>query len=145
MTRESIIAIAKVTANSRNKRPITSPINNKGIRTATKETVNEIKVKPISFAPLSAACMGGSPSSTWRAIFSIITIASSTTKPVAMVKAIKDKLFRLKPMKYMIAKVPTIDKGTTTEGITVALKLRKNTNVTNTTKPIAISISFCTC
>jgi hypothetical protein len=31
----------------------------------------------------------------WRAMFSIITMASSTTKPVAMVSAISDRLFRL--------------------------------------------------
>ncbi len=39
-------------------------------------------------------------------------MASSTTKPVEMVSAISDKLSRLKPSKYITAKVPTSDSGT---------------------------------
>ena len=36
-----------------------------------------------------------------RAMFSIITIASSTTKPVEMVRAISVRLFRLYPRRYI--------------------------------------------
>ncbi len=50
-------------------------------------------MNPISFAPASAACIGDAPSSRWRAMFSTITMASSTTKPVAMVSAISLRLF----------------------------------------------------
>ncbi len=39
--------------------------------------------------------MGGTPSSMSRVMFSITTIASSTTKPVEMVSAISDRLSRL--------------------------------------------------
>ena len=52
-------------------------------------------VKPISPAPFSAASIGRMPSSMWRWMFSSITIASSTTNPTAMVKAISDRLSRL--------------------------------------------------
>ena len=89
------MVMASVTANSRNNRPTTSPMNSRGMSTAISDTVSEMMVKPISVAPFSAACIGGSPSSMWREMFSIITIASSTTKPVAMVSAIRDRLFRL--------------------------------------------------
>ncbi|MNW09745.1 hypothetical protein D3C71_2068190 [compost metagenome] len=57
------MVIARVMANSRNKRPTTSPMNNNGISTAISDTVNEMMVKPIWRAPLSAASNGGSPSS----------------------------------------------------------------------------------
>ena len=35
------------------------------------------------------------PASMWREMFSTTTMASSTTKPVAIVSAISDRLFRL--------------------------------------------------
>ena len=66
-----------------------------GMSTATSETVSETMVKPICFAPFSAASNGGSPCSMKREMFSIITMASSTTKPVEMVSAISDRLFKL--------------------------------------------------
>ena len=94
-TAEIRMVIASVTANSRNRRPTTSLMNSSGISTAISDTVSEMMVKPIWVAPLSAARSGGSPASRKRAMFSIITIASSTTKPVAMVSAIRLRLFRL--------------------------------------------------
>src|SRR4029450_12841471 len=66
-------------------------------------------------------------------MFSIITIASSTTKPVEMVSAISDRLFRLKPSRYMTAKVPTSESGTATAGMTVAERLRRKRKITSTT------------
>src|ERR1700730_5689408 len=42
-------------------------------------------------------------------MFSIITIASSTTNPVEIVSAISERLSRLKPTRYMATKVPTSD------------------------------------
>src|SRR5258707_213869 len=80
--------IVSVSANSRNMRPTRPVMNRSGMNTAISETVSEMTVKPISRAPRSAACIGVSPSSMWRTMFSIITIASSTTKPVPMVSAI---------------------------------------------------------
>ena len=57
------IETASVTANSRKSRPITSPMNSRGIKTAIRETVREMMVKPICFEPLRAASIGLSPSS----------------------------------------------------------------------------------
>src|SRR5580698_2945190 len=67
-------------------------------------------------------------------MFSITTIASSTTKPVEMVSAINDKLSRLKPSKYITASVPTSDSGTDRLGMIVAGTLRRKTKITATTK-----------
>ncbi len=53
-------------------------------------------------------------------MFSIITMASSTTKPVAMVSAISDRLSSEKPHRYMTASVPTSDSGTDRLGMMVA-------------------------
>src|SRR5213595_3619841 len=92
-----------VIANSRNRRPTTSPMNNSGISTAISDTVSETMVKPICSEPRSAACSGGSPSSMKRVMFSIITIASSTTKPVEMVSAMRDRLSRLSLMALTIS------------------------------------------
>ena len=144
ITKEIKMATANVMANSRNKRPTTSAINNKGINTAIKDKVRETKVKLICFAPLSAAFIGVSPSSICRAIFSNITMASSTTNPVAMVSAIRVRLLSEKPSTYITAKVPINDKGTTMEGIKVAVRRFKNKNVTSTTKPTASINSNCT-
>ncbi len=71
-------------------------MNSSGISTATSETVSETMVKPICFAPFSAACEGrvAVPRCS-GAMFSTITMASSTTKPVEMVSAISDRLLRL--------------------------------------------------
>ena len=66
------------------------------MKTAISDRLIESTVKPISRAPLqrglaAAAC----PFSRWRVMFSSTTMASSTTKPVAMVSAISDRLSRL--------------------------------------------------
>ena len=66
-----------------------------GISTAMSETVSDMIVKPICSEPLSAASSGFMPSSMYRVMFSIITIASSTTKPVEIVRAMSVRLFRL--------------------------------------------------
>ena len=92
---ETAIVMAIVTENSRNRRPMMPPIISSGISTAISEMEIEMMVKPISPTPFSAAWNGFSPSSMWRVMFSSITIASSTTKPTAMVNAISDRLSRL--------------------------------------------------
>ncbi len=66
-----------------------------GMNTAISEMVIEMIVKPISLAPLIAAWKGGSPASTWRTMFSSMTMASSTTKPTESVRASSDRLSRL--------------------------------------------------
>ena len=65
------------------------------MKTASSETVMEMMVKPIWRAPSSAAAKGGRPSSISRVMFSVTTMASSTTNPVEMVRAISERLSRL--------------------------------------------------
>ena len=94
-------------------------------------------VKPICSEPFKAAFNGDSPRSRYLEIFSITTMASSTTKPVAMVRAMSVKLLILKPARYITAKVPTKDNGTATLGIKVAGIFRKNKKMTIITSAMA--------
>ena len=91
-TSEIRIATDSVTANSRKRRPTMPPISRIGMNTAISDRLIDSTVKPTSRAPCSAASNGAMPSSMWREVFSSTTIASSTTKPVAIVSAISEKL-----------------------------------------------------
>ena len=95
MTMDTAIAIDSVTANSRKSRPTIPPIRRIGMNTAMSETLIVRTVKPISLAPTSAASRGVFPSSRCLVTFSITTMASSTTNPVATVSAMRDRLSRL--------------------------------------------------
>ena len=77
-------------------------------------------------------------------MFSIITIASSTTKPVEMVSAINERLSRLNPARYMMPKVPMSDSGNATLVITVVQSFRRKRNITMTTSAIVRSNVNCT-
>src|ERR1035441_3653519 len=71
-------------------------------------------------------------------MFSITTMASSTTKPVEMVKAISDKLSMLNPSRYITPKVPTSESGTATDGMMVAQTSRRKRKTTSTTSTTLI-------
>src|ERR1700742_1396411 len=133
MAIDTTIAVDNVTANSRNNRPTIPPINKSGINTAISEMLIDTTVNPISLAPFKAAANGFIPSSRCRVMFSITTIASSTTKPVEIVSAISDRLSMLYPKRYITANVPINDTGTATAGIKVALPLRRKINTTTIT------------
>ena len=62
-TADRMMVTARVTANSRKRRPTTSPMKSSGISTAISETVRDMMVKPICSAPFIAACIGVSPAS----------------------------------------------------------------------------------
>ena len=89
------MATQMVTANSLNRRPSTPPMNSTGMNTAASDSVIETMVKPISPEPLSDASSGFSPISMCRTMFSSITMASSTTKPIERISAIIERLSRL--------------------------------------------------
>ncbi len=65
-------------------------------------------------------------------------MASSTTKPVATVKAISERLSRLKPKRYIAPNVPRRESGTATLGTNAARPFRKKRKTTTTTSTIAI-------
>ena len=80
----------------------------------------------------------------WRTMFSIMTMASSMTKPVPIVSAISDRLSRLKPQNHITPNVAISDSGSATPAIMVARTVRRNTNTTITTRKTLSSSVNCT-
>ena len=141
-TSEIKMAAVITTANSWNKRPSTPPMNKIGIKTATNDTLMATTVKPISRLPCNTAWRSGTPRSRKRVMCSSTTIASSTTNPVAIVSAIRLKLFKLKLSKYITAHVPAKDNGTATAGISAVRQRFKKSATTKITKPIEMASDF---
>ena len=83
--------------------------------------------------------MRSMPASMWRLVFSSTTIASSTTKPVATVSAIRLRLLSEKPSRNITPKVPSSETTVATAGMMVARTLRRNRPTTSTTSAIEIS------
>ena len=136
---ETSTAIDSVMPNSRKKRPTIPPIKMIGMNTATSDRLIDRTVKPTSRAPTRAAWKRGMPASMWRVMFSTTTIASSTTKPVATVSAMSDRLSMLKPRRYMTPNVPMSDTGTAIEGMSVARPFLRNRNTTRMTRHEAMT------
>ncbi len=136
---ETVIAVDRVMANSRNRRPMMPPISRIGRKTAISDTLIDSTVKPTSWAPFRAASMRPMPSSTWRVTFSSTTMASSTTKPVAMVRAISDRLSREKPSRNITPTAPSRETLTATLGISTARPLCRKKATTPTTSTREIS------
>ncbi len=110
-----------------------------GMNTATSETLIDSTVKPICRAPMIAARSGGTPCSTRRTMFSIITIASSTTKPTEMVSAISEKLSSAKPHSHIAASVPAMESGMVTAAARIGTVRRMNTSTTISTSATVTS------
>ena len=66
----------------------------------------------------------------WRTMFSIMTMASSTTKPVPMVSAMSERLSREKPQNHMMPKVATKESGNATPAMMVARMVRRKMSTT---------------
>jgi hypothetical protein len=139
---EMRIAKASVTENSRSTRPTTPPMNRSGMNAAISEMLIEMTVNPIWRAPSSAAWIGESPFSRLRKQFSIITMASSTTKPTDTSSAISERLSIEKLAAHIAAQVPASASGTVTPAATVAATRRRNTNTTiMTSTMVTMSVS----
>ena len=142
-TVETAIAKASVTENSRKTRPTTPVMNKSGMKAATSDMLIEITVKPIWRAPSIAACIGVMPFSRLRKQFSIMTMASSTTKPTETASAISERLSIEKPATHIIAQVPASDSGTVMPAAIVAATRRRNTNTTSMTRKMVASSVSC--
>ena len=134
MTAETVTAIVRVKANSRNRRPMMPSMKRRGMKTAMRDKVSDT----IGEADLARALVGGLegawPSSIWRTMFSIITMASSTTNPAAIVRAMSDRLSMVKPAKYITPKLLIRESGSVTAATRVALKVRRNSSTTRITR-----------
>ena len=86
------IATMMVMANSRKMRPSNPGMKASGIKTAASESVIDKIVKDISPALFIVALRMDSPASARRTTFSKNTMASSTRKPMARVRAMRVRL-----------------------------------------------------
>jgi hypothetical protein len=94
--------------------------------TAANVIEMEITAKKISFEPLIAASIGDIPSSTFLKIFSVTTIPSSTTNPVAKTMAKRVKTFTENPHKYMMKNVAIKETGISINGLNAIDQSLKN-------------------
>ena len=140
---ETAIAKASVTENSLNTRPTTPLMNSSGMKAATSEMLIASTVNPICCAPSIAARNGVMPFSRLRKQFSIITMASSTTKPTETASAMSERLSIEKPATHIIAQVPASDSGTVTPAAIVAAARRRNRNTTSMTRTTVASSVSC--
>src|ERR1700722_9659485 len=77
-------------------------------------------------------------------MFSITTMASSTTKPTEIVSAMREILSRLNLRRYIMANVPAKASGTVTQAMNVVDTRRRKTKQTMTTSPTLMSRDVCT-
>ncbi len=114
------------TPNSRNNRPTNPSKKITGKNTAANVIEIEITAKKISFEPLTAASIGDIPSSTFLKIFSVTTIPSSTTNPVAKTIANSVKTLMENPKSHMIKKVAIKETGISIKGLNAMAQSLKN-------------------
>ena len=133
-TPEKKIAAASVMANSRNSLPVLPVMKASGTNTAIRVAVVAMTAKPISRAPSKDASRGGSPSSMRRCTFSISTIASSTTMPMASTIASNVSTLMEAPKKLITMKAAVIDTGIATMATMVERQSRRKSRITRITR-----------
>ena len=117
-------------------RPTIPLMNSSGMKAANSDSEIDMTVNPICRAPSIVARNGECPFSMLRNMFSIITIASSTTKPTDTASAMSDRLSIEKPTSHINAQVPASDSGTVMPAAIVGVARRRNRNTTSITSAI---------
>ena len=130
---ENAIDTAIHTANCLYIVPDRPLIKHIGTNTAIRTAAIATSEPPTSPMVICVASNADFPSSICRFTFSITTIASSTTTATARTNANKVNRFKDIPNALSAIKVPTKETGIVTQGINVALKSPKNTNIINIT------------
>ncbi len=114
--------------------------NATGMNTASSTSELATTAPVISFIAAAAPSRGCRPFSlTKRAMFSITTIASSTTRPVARVSPNRVSVLIEKPSAFISAKVPISETGIVMAGISVVRHDCRNRNTTAITSTIEIA------
>src|SRR5690349_10234291 len=129
---------AIVNANCRNMMPVVPGKNATGTNTET--STNEVATTaPATSLIATEAALCGSviPSAMWRCTFSITTIASSTTSPVASVMPNSVSVLIENPSALTKMNVPTSETGIVTAGITVERQSCRNRKMTKITSRMA--------
>ena len=98
----------------------------------------EITAKKISLVPLKAAVIGSIPCSILLKMFSVTTIPSSTTSPVARTIASSVRTFIEKPNRYIIKNEPISETGISISGRNAIIQFLKKRNTIKITSVIAM-------
>ena len=139
-------AEATTTPNSLNKLPVKPCKNMTGKNTTASVIEVEITAKNISLLPSNAALFMVSPSSIFLKIFSVTTIPSSTTRPVANTMPKSVSTLIEKPAMYIIKNVATSEIGMSINGLMAMAQFLKNTKMTSITRQKEMpSVSFTSC
>ena len=77
-------------------------------------------------------------------MFSVTTIASSTTSPTASTTASMESTLMEKPARYITKKMPISEMGITNAGMSVTRQLRRKAKMISTTRMNAMMTVFCT-
>ena len=108
-----------------------------GTKTAESTSAMAITGPETSRIACSVASFGDLPCSMWCITASTTTMASSTTMPMASTRPNSVRLFRLKPMAAMTAKVPMMATGTATSGMRAERQFCRNSSTTTATRMMA--------
>ncbi len=112
--------------------------NDTGTNTAISTSAVAMTAPSTSPIASDAACFAVRPYSwMWRWMFSITTIASSTTMPVASTMPKSVSVLIEKPISFTKAKTPTSDTGIVAVGMIVLRQSCRNRNMTMMTSTIA--------
>jgi hypothetical protein len=137
---DSTTAITRVTANWRSMVPVMPPRNATGMNTEQSTSTMATSAPPTWPIALSAAILAETFSSSMiRSTFSITTIASSTTMPIASTRAKRVRRLTEYPRAARPRKVPITLTGTARSGISVARQLWRKRKTTSVTSAIASS------
>ena len=129
---------AIVTANCLYNCPVIPDRNATGINTASSTSTIAMTGPVTSSIACLAASFGGRPNSViLRSTFSITTIASSTTIPMASTMPNSVSMLIEKPNASMPMNAPRIDTGAARIGTSVARKLCRKMNTTRITRMTA--------
>ena len=136
---------AMVSENCWYSSPVVPGKNATGTNTAISTSDVAITAPVTSpMASEAATCDRMCSSPMWRWMFSMTTIASSTTSPVASMMPNSVRVLIEKPSSLMKANVPISDTGIVTAGISVLRQSCRNRNITSMTKMMASTSVFST-
>ncbi len=130
-------APATTIPNSRKSRPVNPLRKITGMKTMARVNEVEITANRISRVPAKAAFHRSIPCSIFLKMFSVTTIPSSTTSPVASTIASRVSTLTENPKRYMIKKDPISETGMSINGRRAMTQLRKKRNTISTTREIA--------
>ncbi len=131
---EKNTAAATVSPNCLKYCPVMPPMKLTGRNTAMMVAEVATTASPISSAASRAAWKGVLPMRMWRTMFSISTIASSTSTPATSDSASRLMELSVKSSHSMAAKVGIADSGMASAEMSVARVLRRNRNTTRTAR-----------